>query len=71
MSRDADMTAEALPFDAQSPPFTVVGVPVLAEFTQQEALVRIAQLVAAQLHAGLAEYEVKRRLHGWVLREGE
>lgn len=40
-------------------------------FSQGEALMRIAQYVAAQLHAGLTEREITHRLHGYQRTEGE
>lgn len=56
--------------DESPPPYTIVRVPVLAEFTQQDELVRIAQYVAAQLHAGLTRRELLHRLHGYQRTEG-
>lgn len=35
-------------------------------FAQYEALARIAAYAASQLHAGLSEREIMRRLHGYV-----
>lgn len=57
--------------DESPPPYTIVRVPVLAEFDRGAALTRIAQYVAAQLHAGLSERELLHRLHGYQRTEGE
>lgn len=68
MSRDLDMT---LPLaDESPPPYTIVRVPVLADFDRKDALTRIAQYVAAQLHSGLPEREIMHRLHGYQRTEG-
>lgn len=65
MNRDADMIAEV-----QSPK-SDVDIELPGGFVQHDAFVRIAAYVASQLHAGLSEREIMRRLHGYQRTEGE
>ncbi len=65
MSRDVDLEDPG----AYCPATLPVAIP--HDFRQGEALMRIAQYVAAQLHAGLTEREITHRLHGYQRTEGE
>lgn len=70
MSRDVDVAVEEIAFD-QPLPYEFVAMPVPLGFTQQDALIAIAQFVAAQLHAGLSKREITDRLHGYQRTRGE
>ncbi len=65
MPHDLDMTAEAQPQSDDLP------IELPGGFVQHEALCRIAAYAASQLHAGLSEREIMRRLHGYQRTEGE
>lgn len=71
MSRTETITCPLPLADESPPPYTIVRVPVLKDFAQQEELTRIAQYVASQLHAGLGEREIMDRLHGYQRTRGE
>ncbi len=70
MQYESDSGPNIVPLD-HTPLAILVSVWAPPGFGQLDALARIAQLVAAQLHSGLSEREIMRRLHGWVLRENE
>lgn len=69
IARDPLHWRHPMPETTIEQPQTVV-IPVPDDFGMEDALKRLASLIAAQLLTGMRESEIAKRLHGHIEREG-